>query len=318
MPELPEVETIARGLRAQLVGERIAAAEVRHPAVLATPATELAPMGSGLADLLCAARIQEVSRVGKFLVLGLSREGKRLALVIHLGMTGQLTVNAATEPVGKHTHVQFLLDGRGRELRYRDIRRFGRIRVLDLEDLPNFFAHLGPDPFEVSVEELSERLRGRKAPIKNLLLNQTILRGLGNIYADESLFAARIHPQRRAGRLTREEIARLLRAIRRVLARAIAHCGSSVSNYLTAEGRAGDYQRYHRVYQRLGRPCPRCGTAIARLVLAGRSSHFCPRCQVRSNRTQPRSFRGRSRRDRENSRRRRVNQLATPEATIHG
>lgn len=281
MPELPEVETIARGLRAHLPGRRIAAAEVRHPAVLGGSSSDFA-------DALAGARIEEIRRTGKFLVLGLEKETRRLALIIHLGMTGQLLLSPPDAPVQKHTHLILALAGAGLELRYRDIRRFGRIRLLADDQLPEFFAHLGQDPFEITPEELRARLRGRKAPIKSLLLNQTILRGLGNIYADESLFAAGIHPQRRAGALARSELGRLLGAIRRVLARAIAHRGSSISNYITAEGASGDYQRRHRVYRKRGRPCPRCGTLIERVIVAGRSSHFCPRCQPRSPRCQPR------------------------------
>lgn len=281
MPELPEVETIARGLRASLPGRRILGAEVRHPAVLIGSSAEFVEALQGL-------RIEAITRVGKFLVLHLEKGANRLALIIHLGMTGQLVLSRPNAPTQKHTHLVLSLDEPATELRYRDIRRFGRIRLLKADQVRDYFAHLGQDPFEIKPEGLRARLRGRKASIKSLLLNQTILRGLGNIYADESLFAAAIHPQRRGGRLTTDEVTRLLRAIRRVLGRAIAHRGSSVSNYITAEGGSGDYQRHHRVYRKRGQPCPRCRTLIERVLIAGRSSSFCPRCQPRSNRGQPR------------------------------
>lgn len=281
MPELPEVETIARGLRANLPGRRILRAEVRHPAVLIGSSANFMQALQGM-------RIEKITRVGKFLVFGLKKQAKRLALVIHLGMTGQLVLTRPDAPTQKHTHILLSLDDPSAELRYRDIRRFGRIRLLEADEVQDYFAHLGQDPFEITPQELRARLRGRKAPIKSLLLNQTILRGLGNIYADESLFAAAIHPQRRAGRLTTDELARLLRAIRHVLRRAIARRGSSVANYIASDGASGDYQRHHRVYRKRGQPCLRCGTLIERVTIAGRSSYFCPQCQSRSNRGQTR------------------------------
>lgn len=294
MPELPEVETIARGLRAHLMGERIVGAEVRHPAVLATPLGEFI-------EALRDVRIDEIARVGKFLILNLENAAHRLALIIHLGMTGQLTLARPDTPLEKHTHAVFFLEGRSGELRYRDIRRFGRIRLLPAEKVPALFRSLGQDAFEITPQELRERLRGRKAPIKSLLLNQTILRGLGNIYADESLFAAGIHPLRRAGTLSTQELERLRLAIRSVLARAIARRGSSISNYITVDGRAGDFQRYHRVYRKLGQPCTRCATAIARILVAGRSSHFCPQCQPRRRRDEPPARKNQRRTRREDS-----------------
>ena len=277
MPELPEVETVVRGLRASLLGRRIVTVRLGKTDFIDDPAA--------LERDLPGARIESVARYGKFLLLHLAPAngaaqgaGERRCLVVHLGMTGQLVPRRAEEPPLPHTHAFFALDD-GRELRYTDIRRFGRLALVPAAALERFLGGLGLDPLEAAEQEFRQRLAGRRARIKALLLDQHVFRGMGNIYADESLWRARIHPARHAARLAPGEVGRLYRAIREVLRAAIRLRGSSVSNYLDAEGRPGEYQRRHRVYRREGKACPRCGTRIRRVIVAGRGSYFCPRCQ---------------------------------------
>ena len=273
MPELPEVETVARGLRGSLRGRRIVSVRLGKTDFIDDPAA--------LERELPGTRIESVARYGKFLLLHLEPSngaGVRSCLVIHLGMTGQLTPRHAEEPVARHTHALFLLDD-GRELRYTDIRRFGRLALVPETALEGFLSRLGLDPLEATEEEFRQRLAGRHARIKALLLDQHVFRGMGNIYADESLWRARIHPARHAARLTGGQLTRLHRTIREVLSAAIRLRGSSVSNYIDADGQPGEYQRRHRVYRREGKSCNRCGEKIRRIVVAGRSSYFCPRCQ---------------------------------------
>lgn len=276
MPELPEVETVARGLRAVLVGRRILAVRLGKTDFMDDPAA--------LERDLPGNEIEAVERFGKFLLLRLaSGNGSappepRQSLLVHLGMTGQLVSQRADEPPRLHTHAAFLLDD-GRELRYTDIRRFGRLAVVAESALAQHLGRLGADPLEVSEEEFCARLGARRAMVKALLLDQHVLRGMGNIYADESLWRARIHPQRQGAQLRRAQLAQLRRAVREVLEAAIRLRGSSISDFVDAAGEPGDYQRRHRVYQRKGKPCFRCGGKIRRVIVAGRSSYFCPRCQ---------------------------------------
>ncbi len=277
MPELPEVETVARGLRAQLAGRRILGVRLGKTDFIDDPAA--------LERDLPGSLIEGVDRYGKFLLLRLGPRNAangaaslRSCLVVHLGMTGRLTPQLPDQPVAPHTHAFFALDD-GRELRYTDIRRFGRLALLPATALEGFLGRLGLDPLEATGKEFRQRLAGRRAMIKALLLDQRVLRGMGNIYADETLWRARIHPARHAARLTAEQVTRLLDSIRKVLSAAIRLRGSSVSNYVDAEGQPGKYQRRHRVYRREEKACPRCGVKIRRVIVAGRSSYFCPRCQ---------------------------------------
>jgi formamidopyrimidine-DNA glycosylase len=292
MPELPEVETVVRGLRATLPGRRILGVRLGKTDFIDDPAA--------LGERLPGRRIVAVERIGKFIRVELAPENGaassaqssaetpdgRLHLLVHLGMTGRLAVRAPQEPVAPHTHGFFELDD-GQELRYTDIRRFGRILLVSASALPEFQSRLGDDALFVSLAAFRRQLAGRRARIKALLLDQKSLRGMGNIYADESLWRARIHPERLASRLSAEEIARLHQAIRQVLRAAIKLGGSSISDFLDAEGKPGSYQMRHRVYGREGEKCFRCGALIRRIIVAGRSSHFCPRCQPapRSGRT---------------------------------
>ena len=264
MPELPEVETVARSI-APLVGRRIVSAEFRSLRILRGGDPDR--MAAGLAGR----RIAGVKRYGKFLVLPLEGGGY---LLIHLGMTGRLLLGG---PVGKHTHAILTLD-RG-VLLFDDSRQFGSFQLS--EDFPARVALLGPEPLEISLPDFTLALKKHKARIKSLLLNQRFLRGVGNIYADEALFRAGIHPLAIARRLRADRAKKLYDALQAVLREAIEAGGSSISDYVDAEGRRGFFQFSHRVYQRTGEPCVTCGTAIRRLVIAQRSAHFCPQCQPR-------------------------------------
>ena len=261
MPELPEVETVVRTLRPLIVGRRILTAEITGLRVLIGSAAKTA-------KALAGRKITAVERHGKFISIRLDRG----YLVVHLGMTGRLLMDGA---MSKWTHAIFTLD-RG-ALLYEDPRQFGRIEYGD--ELPARVAALGPEPLEVTVEEFARRLKLRKSPIKAVLLNQAVVRGVGNIYADEALFRAGVHPKRLAASLRADRVARIFHAMREVLAEAIESRGSSISNYVDAEGNRGGFQNAHRVYQRTGEPCLNCGAAIKRIVVGQRSTHFCARCQ---------------------------------------
>jgi len=259
MPELPEVETVARSI-ASLVGRRIVSAEFRSLRVLR----------GGDPDAM-AAGIAGVKRYGKFIVVPLDGGSY---LLIHLGMTGRLLLGG---PIGKHTHAVLTLDDG--VLLFDDSRQFGSFQLS--EEFPSRVARLGPEPLEVSLADFTAALKRHKTRIKSLLLNQRFLRGVGNIYADEALFRAGIHPAALANRLRGDRPRKLYEALQEVLREAIEAGGSSISDYVDAQGRKGFFQFSHRVYQRTGEPCVRCGTSIRRLIIAQRSSHFCPRCQKR-------------------------------------
>ena len=264
VPELPEVETVTRSI-APLVGRRIVTAEFRCLRVLRGGDPDQ------MAERLAGKRIAAVKRYGKFIVVSLRGGG---FLTIHLGMTGRLLLGG---PPGKHTHAIFTLD-RG-VLLYDDSRQFGRL--LYSEEFPARILKLGPEPLEVAFDDFAEALKRRQTRIKALLLNQDFLRGIGNIYADEALFRAGIHPMALASRVRGDRARRLFDAIVAVLTEAIEAGGSSISDYVDAEGRKGFFQFSHRVYQHTGDPCVSCGAKIRRVLVAQRSSHFCPKCQKR-------------------------------------
>ena len=272
VPELPEVETIARGLNQRVRGDAIEAVWLgKHREPLKSPAAEIVAALTGT-------QISQVRRVGKHIVFDLEpgtfRDGKKSKQwIVHLGMTGRMLVCSPEEEIAKHTHAIATLSS-GRELRFVDARRFGRLSVTTQS-----FAGPGTEPLTVTAAEFARLFRGRKTPIKAALLNQKLLHGVGNIYADESLFRAGIRPRRQAGRLTRAELDRLHAALREVLHEAIKLGGSSVSDYVDAAGREGFFQLQHRVYLRTGKPCLVCKTPIKRLVLGGRGTHYCPKCQ---------------------------------------
>jgi formamidopyrimidine-DNA glycosylase len=276
MPELPEVETVARGLQGQIAGRRILSITLDKTDFIDNP--------EEIEKELPGRTIRGVVRYGKFLLLWLTPKedagetDRESALLVHLGMTGMLRPQPADEPHAKHTHVVALLDD-GQELRYTDPRRFGRMAYLAGESLREELRRFGADPLEAGLEEFTARIRGKRARIKALLLDQRVLRGVGNIYADESLWKARIHPKRLGARLRKKQVKELYRALQGILERAIVMRGSSIADFLDAEGQPGEYQRHHRAYGREGKPCLRCKTRIKRVIVAGRSSYYCPQCQ---------------------------------------
>ncbi|MBI4459217.1 MAG: bifunctional DNA-formamidopyrimidine glycosylase/DNA-(apurinic or apyrimidinic site) lyase, partial [Acidobacteria bacterium] len=286
MPELPEVETVVRTLRPLVVGRKILSVDFCStgrgglgPSAIRRLISDSPHKFRGA---LCGALIEEVERFGKNIVLRLdsrngSGKGRAGALWVHLGMTGRLTCEGTAEPRARHTHLVLELDEPGRWIHFADIRRFGRLRIaagrFEQGD------KLGPDPLEISFEGFQARLKIRRTMLKSLLLDQRFLRGIGNIYADESLFRAGLHPRALAARLSRKQVRALYEAIRETLRLAIQFCGSSISNYVDGQGRRGSFQRLHQVYRRTGQPCLRCGTPIERIVVASRSTHFCPGCQ---------------------------------------
>ncbi len=257
MPELPEVETIVRGLKPLVEGRRVESVEVLKGLVVRSPI-----------DGVRGQTIREVRRLGKT-VLFLSDQG---VLSVHLGMTGKLLFDGS---LTQHTRVIFQLDAG--VLLYEDIRQFGRLHFA--QTIPQHLARLGPDALAVSEREFLESLRTKKGRIKPLLLNQKFLAGLGNIYVDEALYRACIHPNTPVTAIGQQRVRRLLAAIQDTLREAIECGGSSISDYVDAVGRKGGFQERHRVYGREGQPCPKCGHAIKRIVMAQRGTHFCPHCQ---------------------------------------
>ena len=261
MPELPEVETVVRTLAPKLTGRRIVDAKFSSHHVV----RQKFPV---LRRRVQNQLVKSVHRHGKFIVLHLDTG----VLTIHLGMTGKLLMN--TEP-GPYARAVFQLD-QGL-LVYDDIRHFGRIEwspgLLDRAEA------LGPDALDIPLDEFAARLKKRHASIKSVLLNQSVLRGMGNIYTDEALFEARIHPRTIASKLTKARVARLHQAMLDILATAIRLKGSSISDYVDADGQKGSFQQQHQVYGRAGDPCPTCGTAIRRIVVGQRGTHYCPKCQ---------------------------------------
>jgi formamidopyrimidine-DNA glycosylase len=292
MPELPEVETVANGVHARVHGLRIASVWTSgKPQTFKSPEAEIA-------DALTGATIESVRRVGKTIVMTVVRpaakkQPSQAEFLIHLGMTGRLLVSQAEVPLPPHTHaVLGLADGR--EVRFVDPRRFGRLSIhqpgpsasrdrereaAGEDQAASGYAGPGREPLTISLEDFVALFRGRKTPIKAALLNQSLLHGVGNIYADESLFRAGIRPRHHAGRLTHAELGRLRKALVEVLRHAINLGGSSVSDYVDADGVRGFFQLEHKVYMRTGQPCLVCGTPIKKITIAGRSTHFCPHCQ---------------------------------------
>ncbi|HET6379605.1 MAG TPA: bifunctional DNA-formamidopyrimidine glycosylase/DNA-(apurinic or apyrimidinic site) lyase [candidate division Zixibacteria bacterium] len=298
MPELPEVETVARDLQRWVTGAEIADAEVLWPRTITSPAPE-----QFVAEVR-GARISSVGRRAKSVLIHLA-DGR--VMTVALRMTGALIVAAPGTPPDPYARVVFHLAD-GRQLRYRDVRKFGRIglweggglrrrwaaarrkrgigerrRVLRVGDV---FGRHGPEPLSrsFSAVRLAERLRGRSARLKSLLLDQSFVAGVGNIYADEALWRARLHPLRRADTLTDDEVRRLHRAVRAVLRQGIANRGASFSDYVGLDGEPGANAERLFVYRRTGQPCPRCGRPIQRIVVGQRSTHFCPRCQPEPSR----------------------------------
>ncbi len=281
MPELPEVETVARGLQKTILGRKILSVALGKTDFIDDPAA--------LEQHLPGRRIEAVERYGKFMMLRLSLAqpsgannpvavDESASLLVHLGMTGNLSSNAASEPHEKHTHVWMLLDD-GRELRYTDPRRFGRMAYLAGEAISQELKRFGADPLLITASEFVTQFSSRRSRIKSLLLDQSVLRGVGNIYADEGLWRAKIHPAKVAAAVSKEKIKTLRRVLQAILQKAIVLRGSTIADFQDGDGEPGEYQRHHRAYGREGRPCYRCGALIRRTIVAGRSSYYCPKCQ---------------------------------------
>ncbi len=268
MPELPEVETIRCSLAPAVEGRTIETVLFHwsRTCVGNPHDTELALRGQ---------RVERLHRHGKYLLFRLSRQGCESMLVVHLRMTGNILLGG---PTGPYTRAElFLTDGS--RLVYHDVRKFGRWQWS--ETLPPRLAQLGPEPLEIAPDEFAIRLAARRTRLKALLLDQEFLRGLGNIYADESLHRARLHPTTVASTVGRRKAHQLHAAVQQVLRDAIAAGGTSVNNYVDGNGTPGYFQLQTRVYGKTGTPCHRCGTPVRRILVAQRSTHFCPRCQRR-------------------------------------
>jgi formamidopyrimidine-DNA glycosylase len=261
MPELPEVETIVRSLKPYLAGHTIRGASFNSRLVTKGGFEETSRAVTG-------AHIQAMERIGKHILLRLDRG----LLHIHLGMTGKLLWNATDTP-----YTRAILELDNGILLYDDIRQFGRVNFY--LSPPKSVRLLGPDALSITFEDFRKRLGERTGFIKPLLLNQQFVAGVGNIYADEALYTAGIHPKARVRRLSRVRALRLYEAIQATLRGAIEHRGSSISDYVDSSGARGGFQLLHNVYGKAGQPCPKCGSLIRRMVIAQRGTHFCPRCQ---------------------------------------
>ena len=273
MPELPEVETIAADLRPHLVGRTIVRCELRFPTIVRHPEPE------EFIDAVVGMRIESLRRRGKYMLIGL---GADLLLVVHLGMTGQLRIVRPATEIAPHTHAILDLDD-GNQLRYRDPRRFGRLLLGTEVDLlaAHALPRLGPEPIDpdFTPAALYRALHRRRAPLKAVLLDQSTLAGVGNIYADESLYQARIRPDRTASRVSKKSAARLHEALRASLETAIRNRGSSVDTYRDAWGEMGSQQEVLAVYGRAGEPCMSCGRPLSSVRIGGRTTVFCRHCQ---------------------------------------
>ncbi len=277
MPELPEVEVVRRGLARWVVGREIASAEVLHPRAI----RRHLPGADEFAARLRGRVVASAERRGKYLWLPLS--GAPEALMAHLGMSGQLLVVEPDAPLEKHLRVRLHFEDGGPDLRFVDQRTFGHVMLAPLvDDVPQPIAHIAPDPFEESFDEtrFADALRGKRTEIKRALLDQSLISGVGNIYADEALWRARLHWARPTQTLTRPKVAELLAAVREVMGAALQQGGTSFDSlYVNVNGESGYFDRSLEVYGRREQPCSRCGSPIKREPFMNRSSYFCPKCQ---------------------------------------
>lgn len=293
MPELPEVETVRRGLSPILSGKRINKIEVFHPR--AVRAASKLPL-----EVVNGARIEAVERRGKFLWFRLNRE---FSLIGHLGMSGQMLIVPKNSPLQKHARARIDFGDRKNELRFIDQRTFGWLSadpLIETENsvLPEPCSHIAADIFSSEFDKklTIAKIQQSNAQIKKVLLNQEIMSGIGNIYADEALWYSKIHPERIASSLSERELADILRSVKKVMNRALQAGGTSFDDlYINVNGESGYFEVSLRAYGREDEPCSRCATAIRRIAFANRSSHFCPRCQTAPRR---RSVSGKSRRKR--------------------
>lgn len=270
MPELPEVQTVVNSLKPALLKRRIVKVDLARRDIVE-------PGNVDLPALLTGRTFRQIYRRGKRIVFTLDNAQR---FYIHLGMTGRLVLESSTSQPRPHTHLQMIFDN-GALLRFSDARRFGGVWWLG--NAPDDDGSMGPEPLDMRPSDLAPLLARTSRAIKSALLDQTLIAGLGNIYVDESLFAAGIHPLKRADRLTAEESVTLARSIKATLRRALNHRGSTLRDYRDANGEAGNFQKLHRVYGREQEPCWKCKTPIVRIVVGGRSTHFCPTCQPGRN-----------------------------------
>jgi len=273
MPELPEVETVKRSLQPRLTGLTITGVSINLPKIIRRPDPE------AFSANLAGKKIKDFGRRGKYLLIHLTDD---LTMVIHLRMTGQLVYAKPDEEIPRHTHLIIKLDN-GHELRFTDVRQFGRLLLCPtagLGEVPGL-RELGPEPLEQEFTRdfLRKELRRRRTRLKSLLLDQTFIAGLGNIYVDEALHRARLNPERLASSLNPREITRLFHAVQEVLEEGIQNRGTSFRDYVDGDGRTGNYQELLQVYGREGQPCLKCGKPVHRIKITGRSTYFCPRCQ---------------------------------------
>jgi formamidopyrimidine-DNA glycosylase len=274
VPELPEVETVVRDLRPLLTGRKIQSVRV-------SPYSLRRRWSQEWNKPLAGCRFESIHRRGKWIIAVMDNG---LHLLFHLGMTGQMCVVPATQTLEDHVHLVMDLRPKGHQLRFRDVRRFGGATLFrSADELHAFFvsAKLGPEPFDLPIDYMRKQLSRTLRSLKAVLLDQTVVAGVGNIYADESLFVARLHPAQPGKDTTAVQARRLRDAIEIVLRRGIEQRGSSIRDYVDGCGRKGQYQEEFRVYSRTGQPCRRCGKPIECMRLAGRSTHFCPKCQRR-------------------------------------
>jgi formamidopyrimidine-DNA glycosylase len=273
MPELPEVETVVRGLRKTVIGNKVKNVKIIFPGIVKQ---DLKNFRKDVNET----EIVEIRRRGKFILIDLSN-GK--TILAHLGMTGNFLLVKPSTPLNRHDHLILGFNKNPKELRYNDQRKFGRIKSFSTTKAKNVadLSRLGPEALDISSSEFINLFREKKGRIKSSLLDQQIIAGLGNIYADESLFEAKIHPAQRIDRLSLQKLKKLHQAIQKILKKAIKAGGSSIENYLNVDGEIGNFQLQHRVYGREGLSCKRCGTKIKRIKISQRSSYFCPRCQTR-------------------------------------
>jgi len=271
VPELPEVETVARSLRRTVIGRTIASVDIFKT-------DRIYPAKRQFIDILSGATFRDVRRRGKNLLIDLSNE---YTLWVHLKMTGHFRLRPSSEMVEKHDHVVFHLADENEDLLFNDYRRFGRLRLYPTSEIMNCrgIVDLGPEPLEISADDFMTLLKSSHRMIKPALMDQTFIAGIGNIYADESLFRARIHPRRQTDSLSKAKIEELYTHIQSILRKAIRLMGTSVDTFSGLNGNPGRFQKYLLVYGREGESCPRCGGAIRREKIGSRSSHFCPHCQ---------------------------------------
>ena len=283
MPELPEVETIRRSLLPILTGKKIKKVEILNPVVIESQNPQAFIE-------LAGAEITDINRRGKYLLFAIEQQQQSLIMVAHMRMTGKLLYDSKIRDLAKHEHVRFIFDDDS-QLAFEDVRRFGRLWLVDKDALGdvgglNTLA-LEPLDDDFTVEYLSENLKHKKkSTVKGTLLDQHIVAGLGNIYVDEVLYAAGVHPERKTATLTAKEIADLVAAMKRILNTAIENRGTTFRDYVDGNNEKGDMQNFLQIFLKEGEPCPKCGAVIERIKVVGRSSYFCPRCQCLEQSTQ--------------------------------